>query len=163
MTRAVNAGEVLGIEYDDPDSEPLDLRRGALSVRTPGRGFTDLTSAVADWLHGISARDGLVTLFIRHTSASLTIQENADPDVQADLLDALDRLAPERAPYRHTVEGPDDMPAHIKALITSVVISVPVADGDMLLGTWQGLYLIEHRAAPHSREISLMFLGRAGA
>jgi secondary thiamine-phosphate synthase enzyme len=156
------AGKVAAIAYDDPDSAPLDLRRGSLTAETRGRGFTDLTASAREWLAGIGAGDGLLTLFIRHTSASLTVQENADPDVQADLLAALDRLAPEDAPYTHTVEGPDDMPAHIKALITSVVISVPVANGSMMLGTWQALYLVEHRAAPHRREISLMFLGRAG-
>lgn len=153
-------GQVSKVVYDEPDDTALDLRRGTLLVKTPGRGFTDLGEAVCDWLTGIAAHDGLVTLFIRHTSASLTVQENADPAVQADLISALDRLAPEDADYRHNEEGPDDMPAHIKALITSVVISVPVANGDILLGTWQALYLIEHRAAPHTREISLMFLGR---
>lgn len=153
-------GRITKIVYDDPDETPLDLRRGSLTVETRGRGFTDVTAAVREWLGGIAAGDGLLTVFIRHTSASLTVQENADPDVQADLLAALDRLAPENAPYRHTVEGPDDMPAHIKALITSVVISIPVADGDIMLGTWQALYLIEHRTAPHSRDLALMFLGR---
>jgi secondary thiamine-phosphate synthase enzyme len=156
-------GKISAVVYDDPDSAALDLRRGGILVETPGRGFTDLTPAVREWLAGIGAGDGLLTAFIRHTSASLAIQENADPDVQADLLTALDRLAPDDVSYRHTVEGPDDMPAHIKALITSVVISVPVANGDMLLGTWQALYVIEHRTAPHRRDISLMFLGRTGA
>ncbi len=158
--RTTGAGRISEIVYDEPDEAPLDLRRGHLVVGTPGRGFTDLTSAAADWLLGIGAADGLLTLFIRHTSASLTVQENADPDVQADLLSALDRLAPEDAAYRHTVEGADDMPAHIKSLITSVAISVPVAGGALLLGTWQAIYLIEHRAAAHRREVSLMFLGR---
>ena len=154
-------GRITRLAYDDPDETPLELRRGSLTVETRGRGFTNITEAIREWLRGIAAGDGLLTVFIRHTSASLTVQENADPDVQADLLTALDRLAPENAPYRHTVEGPDDMPAHIKALITSVVISIPVADGDIMLGTWQALYLIEHRTAPHSRNLALMFLGRA--
>jgi secondary thiamine-phosphate synthase enzyme len=154
-------GRIVGIEYDDPDETPLDLRRGSLTVETSGRGFTDITAGVFEWLDGISAGDGLLTIFIRHTSASLTVQENADPDVLADLMTALERLAPENAGYRHTVEGPDDMPAHIKALITSVVISVPVANGDIMLGTWQALYLIEHRSAPHTRHLAVMFLGRA--
>lgn len=158
---ASGAGRVTGIVYDDPDETPLDLRRGSLTVETRGRGFTDVTGPVREWLGGIAAGDGLLTVFIRHTSASLAVQENADPDVQADLLAALDRLAPENAPYRHIIEGPDDMPAHIKSLITSVVISIPVADGDILLGTWQALYLIEHRTAPHRRDLALMFLGRA--
>jgi secondary thiamine-phosphate synthase enzyme len=156
-------GQVAQILYDDPDAAGLDLRRGTLLVETPGRGFTDLTEATSEWLAGIAAGDGLVTLFVRHTSASLAVQENADPSVQADLLTALDRLAPESALYRHKKEGPDDMPAHIKALITSVVISAPVANGDILLGTWQALYLIEHRASPHTRDISLMFPGRTKA
>jgi secondary thiamine-phosphate synthase enzyme len=154
-------GRIVRIVYDDPDVTPLDFRRGSLSVETKGRGFTDITAGVREWLTGISAGDGLLTVFIRHTSASLAVQENADPDVRADLLAALDRLAPENGPYRHTIEGPDDMPAHIKSLITPVVISIPVADGDIMLGTWQALYLIEHRTAPHSRDIALMFLGRA--
>jgi secondary thiamine-phosphate synthase enzyme len=154
-------GRISKIAYDDPDVIPLDLRRGSITVETRGRGFTDLTAAVQEWLKGISAGDGLLTVFIRHTSASLTVQENADPDVRADLMTALDRLAPENASYRHTIEGPDDMPAHIKSLITSVVISIPVANGDIMLGTWQALYLIEHRTSPHSRELALMFLGRA--
>ena len=156
-------GRVSAVIYDEPDAVPLDMRQGRLRVDTPGRGFTDLTAAVRDWLHGIGAADGLLTVFIRHTSASLAIQENADPDVQADLVAALDRLAPETAPYTHTVEGPDDMPAHIKALITPVVISVPVAAGNMVLGTWQAIYLIEHRSAPHGREIFLTCIGRLNA
>jgi secondary thiamine-phosphate synthase enzyme len=153
-------GRITRIAYDEPDGTPLHLRRGSLTVETRGRGFIDVTEGVREWLSGIAAGDGLLTVFIQHTSASLTVQENADPDVQVDLLAALDRLAPENAPYRHTVEGPDDMPAHIKALITSVVIAIPVADGDIMFGTWQALYLIEHRTAPHSRDLALRFLGR---
>ena len=98
-------------------------------------------------------------LFLRHTSASLTIQENADPDVQTDLVSALDRLAPQDAPWIHDVEGPDDMPAHVKAMLTGVSLQVPVTQGKLALGTWQGIYLIEHRRAPHSREIVLQFTG----
>lgn len=154
-------GRITKIVYDDADDTPLALRRGSLTVETRGRGFTDVTEAVREWLNGIDAGDGLLTVFIRHTSASLAVQENADPDVQSDLLAALDRLAPENAPYRHTVEGPDDMPAHIKALITSVVVSIPVAEGDIMLGTWQAVYLIEHRTAPQRRDLALMFIGRA--
>lgn len=154
-------GRITKIVYDDADDTPLALRRGSLTVETHGRGFTDVTEAVREWLNGIDASDGLLTVFIRHTSASLAVQENADPDVQSDILTALDRLAPENAPYRHTVEGPDDMPAHIKALITSVVVSIPVAEGDIMLGTWQAVYLIEHRTAPHRRDLALMFIGRA--
>jgi secondary thiamine-phosphate synthase enzyme len=130
-----------------------------LTVQTPGRGFTDITRPVAAWLVSIGAGEGLLALFIRHTSASLTIQENADPDVLADLLDALAGFAPRQAGYRHDVEGPDDMPAHITSMLTSTSLSVPVSDGRMLLGTWQALYLIEHRDRPHAREVVLHFAG----
>ena len=101
----------------------------------------------------------MLTAYIRHTSASLTIQENADPDVRRDLLDALDRLAPRSQEYRHRMEGSDDMPAHIKSALTSVSISIPVVNGRAVFGTWQALYLIEHRDAPHRREVVLHFLG----
>jgi secondary thiamine-phosphate synthase enzyme len=130
-----------------------------LSVETRGIGFTDLTGDVAGFLKEIAAREGVLLLFLRHTSASLTIQENADPDVQSDLLVALDRLAPERAGWVHDSEGPDDMPAHIKAMLTGVTLHVPVASGTLKLGTWQGIYLVEHRRAPHRREVVLQFVG----
>jgi secondary thiamine-phosphate synthase enzyme len=130
-----------------------------LTIETGGRGFTDITRAVAGWLGTIAAADGLITLFIRHTSASLTIQENADPEVLRDLLDALEGFAPRHAGYRHDVEGPDDMPAHITSMLTSTSLSVPVSAGCMLLGGWQALYLIEHRDRPHSREVVLHYVG----
>jgi secondary thiamine-phosphate synthase enzyme len=130
-----------------------------LTIDTRGRGFTDITPGVAGWLASIGAGEGLLTLFIRHTSASLTIQENADPDVLRDLLDALEGFAPRNAGYRHDIEGPDDMPAHITSMLTSTSLSVPVSAGRMLLGTWQALYLIEHRDAPHSREVVLHYVG----
>ncbi len=130
-----------------------------ITVSTRGPGFTDLTHEVQEWLRKIGARDGLLTAYIRHTSASLTIQENADPDVRRDLLDALDRLAPRSQEYRHRTEGSDDMPAHIKSALTSVSISIPVVNGRAAFGTWQALYLIEHRDAPHRREVVLHFLG----
>ena len=114
------------------------------------------------WLADIGARDGLLTLFIRHTSASLLIQENADPDVQTDLIDALERLAPRDRAYVHDVEGPDDMPAHIKSALTATSLSIPVQAGRMLLGTWQGIYVVEHRDRPHRREVVLHFLGTLG-
>ena len=132
---------------------------GEFTVDTPGPGMSDITDRIARWLEVQGATDGLVTLFIRHTSASLTIQENADPDVQRDLVDALGRLAPETAPYRHGMEGPDDMPAHIKSALTSTSLAVPVVSGRMVLGTWQGIYIIEHRARPHSRSVALHFSG----
>lgn len=134
-----------------------------LTVETRARGFTDITSALAGWLREIAAGDGLVNLFIRHTSASLLIQENADPDVLADLADSLDTMAPESARYRHDMEGPDDMPAHIKAMLTATTLAIPVARGRMLLGTWQGIYVAEHRARPHRREVVAHYLGTIGA
>ena len=130
-----------------------------LTVQTSGRGFTDLTGDAAKFLDEAHARDGALTLFIRHTSASLTIQENADPTVLLDLMMALDRAAPEDGGWRHDAEGPDDMPAHIKTMLTSTSLQVPVLDGEMALGTWQGIYLIEHRARAHRREIVLQFIG----
>ncbi len=132
-----------------------------LSLQTRGRGLTDITREVASVLASQGAGDGLLTVFIRHTSASLTIQENADPDVRTDLLSAFDRLAPENAPYVHTIEGPDDMPAHIKTALTDTSLSIPVEGGRLALGTWQGLYLFEHRSRPHRREIVLHFMGSA--
>lgn len=132
-----------------------------LSFATRGPGLTEITGEVAGWLAG-QGGDGLATLFVRHTSASLLIQENADPDVQRDLEAWLSRLVPRAdAPamgyLRHTAEGPDDMPAHLKAAILPVSLQVPVARGRMALGTWQGIYLWEHRDRPRRREIALHF------
>ena len=130
-----------------------------LTVQTSGAGFTDLTGEVEKFVRDISAREGAVTLFIRHTSASLTIQENADPTVLVDLTTALNRLAPENAGWRHDTEGPDDMPAHIKTMLTATSLQVPVLAGELALGIWQAIYLVEHRARPHRREIVLQFIG----
>jgi len=130
-----------------------------LTVQTSGAGFTDLTAEVAKFVADARAREGAVTLFIRHTSASLTIQENADPTVLVDLTTALDRLAPENAGWRHDTEGPDDMPAHIKTMLTATSLHVPVLRSALALGTWQAVYLVEHRARPHRREIVLQFIG----
>lgn len=130
-----------------------------LTVQTKGEGFTDVTREIARFLREAGGRNGSINLFIRHTSASLTVQENADPDVLADLLTSLRRLAPADGGWRHTIEGPDDMPAHIKTMLTSVSLQVPVIDGALALGTWQAIYLIEHRARPHSREIVMQFMG----
>ena len=141
------------------DAEAVRVRQTTLSIETRGLGFTEITRQAARWLSEVRARDGLLTLFIRHTSASLTIQENADPDVQHDLGVALDRLAPRNAGYVHETEGPDDMPAHIKAALTQTSLSIPVAGGRMALGTWQGVYLFEHRRAPHAREVVLHYIG----
>jgi secondary thiamine-phosphate synthase enzyme len=135
-----------------------------LSVRTSGKGFIEITQGLTRWLNGIAAEAGLLTAFVCHTSASLTIQENADPNVRQDLLATLEELAPEHRPYAHAEEGPDDMPSHIKAMLTDVSLSIPVKDSKMVLGTWQGVYLIEHRAAPHERTVALNFIGHsAGA
>ncbi|MDB5574069.1 MAG: secondary thiamine-phosphate synthase enzyme [Tardiphaga sp.] len=130
-----------------------------LTIETKGAGFTDITREVAAFLREVSAREGAVTAFIRHTSASLTIQENADPDVLVDLMTALDRLAPRDGGWVHDSEGPDDMPGHIRTMLTATALQVPVLSGAMALGTWQGIYLIEHRARPHRREIVLQFVG----
>jgi len=137
----------------------LTQRVHELNVQTEGPGFYEITGLVTAWTTHVQAAQGLLTLFVQHTSASLTIQENADPDVQRDLLTALERLAPRGGHYRHSSEGADDMPAHIKAMLTSVHLSVPVIDGRAALGTWQGLYLIEHRDQTRERRIALHFIG----
>jgi len=129
------------------------------TAATNGQGLHDITDAIADWLARQRPETGLLTIFCRHTSASLVIQENADPSVQRDLARAFARLAPENAGYEHDMEGADDMPAHIKAALTQTSLSIPVAGGRMALGTWQGVYLFEHRRAPHRREIVLHYIG----
>ena len=157
-------------------TRPLSLSRSApsavgastivssrLFVETRGAGFIDITGEVAKFLHEAGAGEGAVTLFIRHTSASLTIQENADPSVLKDLTAALDRLAPENAGWVHDAEGPDDMPAHVKTMLTATSLQIPVLNGEMALGTWQGIYVAEHRARPHRREVVLQFMGSAEA
>lgn len=130
-----------------------------LVLQTRGRRLHEFTREAAAWAAGQGMRTGLLTLFCRHTSASLLIQENADPDVARDLEDYFAALAPESATYRHQDEGPDDMPAHLRAALTGVQLSVPLLDGRLALGTWQGLYLFEHRARPHRREVVLHLLG----
>lgn len=132
---------------------------GRLGIETRGQGFTEITDAVAAWVSATGIRHGLLTIFCRHTSASLLIQENADPDVRRDLLTALDRLAPRNAGYVHSTEGPDDMPAHIRTVLTGVSLSIPVAEGRMGLGTWQGIYLVEHRDRPHRRDLVFHLIG----
>ncbi|WP_234050883.1 MULTISPECIES: secondary thiamine-phosphate synthase enzyme YjbQ [unclassified Xanthobacter] len=139
---------------------PLDTHAECrLAVTTSGEGFTDITREAAAFLTEIGARDGVLMAFCRHTSASLTIQENADSDVQRDLLTALDRLAPQNGGWVHDMEGPDDMPAHIRTLLSGVSLAIPVSRGSLALGTWQGLYLIEHRHTQHRREVVLAFSG----
>jgi secondary thiamine-phosphate synthase enzyme len=134
-----------------------------LTVQTRGKGFVDLTADVAKFVRDANVQEGAVTLFIRHTSASLTIQENADPSVLADLETALARLAPEDFGWTHDTEGPDDMPAHIKTMLTGTSLQIPVLNGELALGTWQAIYLVEHRSRPHAREVVLQFLGAARA
>ena len=135
------------------------LTSAELVVETPGEGFTDITRETARFVEQSGAGDGVLLLYLRHTSASLVIQENADPDVQTDLITALHRLAPANGPWVHTAEGPDDMPGHIKAMLAGVSLHIPVRDGALALGTWQGIYLVEHRARPHRREVMLQFIG----
>jgi secondary thiamine-phosphate synthase enzyme len=130
-----------------------------LTVRTPGRGLVEITREVCAWTDKQGMGAGLLTLFCRHTSASLLIQENADPDVARDIEDYFARLAPESAAYRHQDEGPDDMPSHLRAALTAVQLSVPLVDGRLALGTWQGIWLFEHRASPHRREVALHLIG----
>jgi secondary thiamine-phosphate synthase enzyme len=130
-----------------------------LSIDTPGQGFTDITREAARFVADAGAADGMLFAYLRHTSASLVIQENADLDVQTDLVTALERLAPADAEWAHDVEGPDDMPAHVKTMLTGVSLHIPVAGGRLALGTWQGLYVVEHRTRPHRREIVFQFIG----
>lgn len=130
------------------------------AIAARGQGLYDFTADIARWIARSGIRDGLLTLFVRHTSASLIVQENADPDVRGDLSRFLARLVPEHDPiYRHTLEGPDDMPAHVRAALTQTQLSIPVREGSMVLGTWQGVYLFEHRRAAHRREVAAHLIG----
>ncbi len=138
---------------------PQLIATATLRVETPGVGFTDITENATSFIKQVGAADGALLVYLRHTSASLTIQENADSDVQSDLTAALDRLAPENASWIHDVEGPDDMPAHVKAMLNGVSLHVPVTGTKLALGTWQGIYLVEHRLRPHSREVVFQFVG----
>ena len=130
-----------------------------LAIATPGRGFTEITAEVCGWVAQSGIAEGLLTLLVRHTSASLLIQENAAHEVRTDLARWLERLAPEGANYAHDDEGPDDMPAHLRAVLTGVNLSLPVLGGRPRLGTWQGLWLAEHRRAPHRREVAMHLIG----
>ena len=131
----------------------------ALEISTRGQGLYECTAAISRWVTQQAVQTGLLTVFCRHTSASLLIQENADPTVRVDLQAYFNRIAPEDGPYEHDSEGPDDMPAHLKTALTQVQLSIPVVNGRPALGTWQGIYLFEHRARPHRREIVLHLLG----
>jgi secondary thiamine-phosphate synthase enzyme len=148
-------------------SSPTIATRGlvataTLTIETHGEGFFEITGDVARFVSEVAARDGVLFLYLRHTSASLVIQENADPDVRVDLTTALRRLAPDDAGWVHDTEGVDDMPAHVKTMLTGVSLHVPVSAGKLGLGTWQGIYLAEHRTRPHRREVILQFVGSGG-
>lgn len=138
---------------------PELIANGELTVETRGEGIVDITGDAARFLREVNAGEGVLLLFLRHTSASLTIQENADPDVLIDLVTALRRLAPADAGWVHDTEGPDDMPAHVKTMLTGVSLHVPVTGGALALGTWQAIYLVEHRTRPHRRDVVLQFIG----
>ncbi len=134
---------------------------GIVEVETRAPGLSEITDRVVRWVTAQGMDEGLLTLFCRHTSASLVVQENAAPAVRRDMEAYFDRLAPQDGRYEHNDEGPDDMPAHLKAALTGVQLSIPVLGGAPVLGTWQGIYLFEHRARPHRREVVLHFLGSA--
>ena len=138
---------------------PQLIATATLAVATAGEGLVEITGEVVRFVADCGAGEGALFLYLRHTSASLTIQENADPDVRADLVTALRRLAPEDAGWVHGAEGPDDMPAHVKALLTGVSLHIPVLGGAPALGTWQGVYVVEHRARAHRREVVMQFIG----
>ena len=130
-----------------------------LAIETPGPGLHDFTGEVERWVEAQGFESGLLTLFCRHTSASLLIQENAAPAARRDLERYFARIAPEGAGYEHDDEGPDDMPAHLRSALTQVQLSIPLAGGRLVLGTWQGIYLFEHRRAPHRRQVALHLIG----
>jgi len=130
-----------------------------LTVTTSGKGLVEITRDVRRWVGAQGIANGLLTMFCRHTSASLIIQENADPDVRTDLVDYFEDIVPESRDYVHDTEGPDDMPAHIRTALTGVQLSIPLNGGELTLGTWQGIYLFEHRAHPHRREVVLHLIG----
>ncbi|MGA3305320.1 MAG: secondary thiamine-phosphate synthase enzyme YjbQ [Stellaceae bacterium] len=138
----------------------MRMAQGRLAVETRGQGLYEVTAEAASWVAAQTISTGLLTLFLRHSSASLLIQENAAPEMREDLLDFLRDLAPENAArWRHDDEGPDDMPAHVKSALLPTQLAVPVADARLLLGTWQGIYVVEHRRAPHRRELVLHLAG----
>lgn len=141
------------------DGSVTQQAMGRLMVETRGQGFTELTEPAARWVLGTGILHGILTVFCRHTSASLLIQENADPDVRRDLLTAFDRLAPRDATYVHATEGADDMPAHVRTMLTGSSLSIPVTEGQMALGAWQGVFLVEHRDKPHCRDILFHLIG----
>ena len=143
----------------------MDPQTHTLTLSTRGRGLNDITREVTDFVERLKVaapgpRTGAITCFIRHTSASLVVQENADPAVLRDLARWMERLAPESDRYEHDAEGPDDMPSHVRAALTQTSISIPVVEGSLVLGTWQAIYLYEHRNRGHRREVVLLYVGR---
>jgi len=130
-----------------------------LNTNTNGPGLYEVTTKVVNWCNNQAIQNGLLTLFIQHTSASLTIQENADPDVCHDLQEFFNQIAPQHGSYRHSAEGPDDMPAHIKTALTQTQLTIPLLNGRLALGTWQGIYVFEHRKQPHTRSVAMQLLG----
>jgi secondary thiamine-phosphate synthase enzyme len=155
MTAARAASRLSAIESVTPEI----IATATLVVETGGAGFIDITREAMRFIAEAGARSGTLLLFLRHTSASIVIQENADPDVLTDLGTALARLAPAGAGWVHDTEGPDDMPAHVKTMLSGVSLHVPVTKGKLALGTWQGIYVAEHRTRPHRREVVLQFIG----
>jgi secondary thiamine-phosphate synthase enzyme len=149
----------ISIKNERELAAPSRQAAATLAIETGKPGFYDLTAAIGAWLERQRFENGIVTIFVRHTSASLSIQENADPDVRTDLLAALDRLAPEDAPWRHTAEGPDDMPGHVKSALTDTSLAIPMQEGRLVLGTWQAVYLIEHRRHVSGRSVDLYYVG----
>ena len=136
------------------------IRQATLDIATPGRGLVEITPRVSEWVATSGIDNGLLTLFIRHTSASLLVQENADADVRADLDRFFARLVADGDPiFRHRAEGADDMPAHVRSALTAVQLSIPVAEARLSLGTWQGIYVWEHRLKPHRRDVAMHFVG----
>ena len=155
---AVNRSEILGLSPITTVT-PDVIASAELKVETPGEGFLDITADIEQFILAAEARNGAVTLFLRHTSASLTIQENADPDVLRDLISALRHLAPRDFGWIHDSEGPDDMPAHIKSALTGSSLTIPVSGGSLALGTWQGIYLCEHRDDGGARRVVFTAFG----
>lgn len=153
--RSASSGELSAITTVMPEI----IATAVLVIETSGQGFVEITREAERFIAEAGAAQGTLLLHLRHTSASLVIQENADPDVCTDLAAALDRLAPADAGWVHEAEGPDDMPAHVKCMLTGVSLHVPVLEGALALGTWQGIYVAEHRAQPHRRELVLQFIG----
>lgn len=153
------SGQISAIAHATPQT----IATATLRIETGGMGFVDITRDAQRFIEKAGAADGVLLVYLRHTSASLTVQENADPRVQTDLIAALDRLAPEGAAWVHDSEGADDMPAHVKAMLNGVSLHVPVTAGALALGTWQGIYLVEHRRAPHPRDVMLQFVGSTRA